>query len=495
MTADAGPSTDGATAAAGRHEGDAGSTPWRPVRGGAHGLVEQLVDELSRRIEQQALRAGSRLPSVRQMAQQAGVSRFTVVEAYERLAARGLVQPRHGAGFFVKARRVRLGGAQPTPERLTSPEQVDIAWLLRSMFRDDATPGTSGATGLLPAAWLDPDLVAGAVRAVGRSAGESFLGYGHPQGYPALREQLAQVLLAEGIAADPEQNLLITSGVTHGLDLLLRLLVEPGDTVLVEDPAWYLIFGRLAAFGVRVLGVPRGPEGPDIAKLEQLAAQHRPKLFLVNSVVHNPTGHTLSAAAAYDVLRIAERHDFLVVEDETYADLHPGGAIRLATLDRLNRVVLVGGYAKTLAASLRVGYLAARPELVRRLTDLKLLTGLTTVELSERVLHKLLQDGHYLRHVARVRQRVDEARQRCIKGLQRLGLRIPHLPYAGIFVWADCGRDAETVSRIAAEQGLLLAPGSLFSPSQSPSTMLRFTVSMIERRDAWPLLQRVLAAA
>lgn len=95
---------------------------------------------------------------------------------------------------------------------------------------------------------------------------------------------------------------------------------------------------------------------PDIAQLEQLAAQHKPRLFIVNSAVHNPTGHTLSAGAAYDILRIAERHDFMVVEDDTYGDLHLGGAMKLAVLDRLNRVILVSGYSKMLAASLRVGY-------------------------------------------------------------------------------------------------------------------------------------------
>ena len=146
--------------------------------------------------------------------------------------------------------------------------------------------------------------------------------------------------------AHPERNLLTTNGVTHALDLIARHLVKPGDTVLVEDPAWFLIFGRLAAFGARLIGVPRGPDGPDTALLDQLAAEHKPKLFIINSAVHNPTGHTLSAGIAYEILRIAERHDFLVVEDDTYGDLHPGGAMKLAVLDRLRRVILVSGYSR-----------------------------------------------------------------------------------------------------------------------------------------------------
>ncbi|MFT8420407.1 MAG: PLP-dependent aminotransferase family protein [Gluconacetobacter sp.] len=330
------------------------------------------------------------------------------------------------------------------------------------------------------------------MRAVGRTADDAFLSYGDPRGYPQLRAQLASILQSQGIAAHPDQHLMTTAGVTQGLDLILRLLVQPGDTVLVEDPGWFLIFGRLAAYGTRIVGVPRGPEGPDMEALDRLAATYRPKLFLINSAVHNPTGHTLMASAAYDVLRLAEKHDFLIIEDDTYADFHPGAPIRLAALDRLRRVILVGGFAKTLAAGLRVGMLAASPDLIARLTDLKLLVGLTTPNLGESVVHHLLREGHYMRHLARVRQRVDEARHRCIEALTECGLTLPHLPYAGMFVWADCGRDSEGVARHASEHGVLLAPGSLFSPTQAPSTMLRFTVSIADTPKLWPVLRTIL---
>jgi len=146
-----------------------------------------------------------------------------------------------------------------------------------------------------------------------------------------------------------------------------------------------------------------------------------------------------------------------------------------------------------LAASLRVGYLAAAPDVVQRLADLKMLTGLTAPELGERVVHRVLADGQYRRHVERVRQRVDDARRRCLKGLQELGVDITHEPVAGMFVWGDCGRDAEALARLAAERGLLLAPGSLFSPEQGFSRHLRFSVAMADNPPAWRTLQSVLA--
>ncbi|MDH1524858.1 PLP-dependent aminotransferase family protein [Achromobacter mucicolens] len=470
------------------------SMPWQPVRQADATLVAQLADGLARRIDEQGLRPGTRLPSIRKMAEQSGVSRFTVVEAYDRLVARGLVQSRRGAGFFVKARSGPLTAvAAAAPSTLAPPARVDVAWLLRSMFRESNAPGMPGGAGLLPADWLDPDMVAGAVRAVGRSVRANLVSYGSPQGFAPLRQQIAAVLQNEGVPAHPELNLLTTNGVTHGLDLIARHLVKPGDTVLVEDPAWFVIFGRLAAFGARLIGVPRGSDGPDLDLLEQLAAQHKPKLFIINGSVHNPTGHTLSAGAAYGILRIAERHDFMVVEDDTYGELHPGGAIKLAALDRLNRVIFVGGYSKMLAASLRVGYVAANAELLQKLADLKMLAGLTSPELGERVVHRVLMEGQYRRHIERVRQRVDDARQRCMKGLLKLGLTIPHEAHAGMFVWADCGRDSEVLAREAADRGMLLAPGTLFSPTQAPSTMLRFSVSIADHRGIWAELEKLFA--
>jgi DNA-binding transcriptional MocR family regulator len=448
-----------------------------------------LSSDLARRIQDQGLRPGTRLPSIRQMAEQAGVSRFTVVEAYERLVAQGLVQSRRGAGFFVQARRAPLIDKNARVARPVTPAQIDTRWMLRSMFGSNPIDGAMpGSAGLLPPEWLDLDLVASALRSVGRTAQGALLGYGHPQGYAPLRQQIAALLQAQNVPAHPDLHLLTTSGVTHGLDLVARLLVQPGDTVLVEDPAWYVVFGRLAAFGARLIGVPRGPNGPDMAWLEQAAAQHKPKLFITNSAVHNPTGYGLSAGAAYDILRVAEKHDFMVVEDLTYAELHPNSATnltRLAELDRLNRVILAGGFAKTLAASLRVGWLAAKEDLVLRLSDVKMLGGLTSCELSERVVHRILADGAYRRHVERVRLRVDEARARCLKRLLKLGYTVPHEPQAGMFLWTDCGRDSEQLAREAADHGLLIPPGSLFSPTQAPSRMARISVAIVDEEKVW----------
>lgn len=471
------------------------ATHWKPLRDSGISLVDQLVEHLGTRIRNHGLRSGTRLPSVRSMADEAGLSRFTVVQAYDRLVAQGIIQSRRGSGFYVSPPAPGALSASAPHPKLAPDAAFDTAFLLRSMFREDALPNLPGSAGLLPASWLDHEMVAAAIRTVGRSMGRSLVGYGVPKGLKALRQQIALTLQAQDVPAHPDLHLMTVAGVTHGLDLISRTFIKPGDTVLVEDPGWFLIFGRLTALGANVVGVPRLADGPDTQALAHLAERHHPKLFICNTAVHNPTGHTLSAGVAFEILRIAERHNFLLVEDDTYADFHPTAPVRLAALDRLNRVLLVGGYSKTLAASLRVGYVAGAPALIDQLVDTKLLGALTTPELSEQVLHRILAEGQYRRHVERLRTRVDHARDQCIKMLLQAGCSIPHEPHAGMFVWADCGMDTETLARKAAATGILFAPGVLFSPVQAPSSRFRLAVSMVDDANGWQTLEALLQQA
>ena len=469
---------------------------WQPLRSAdMPPLVEQLVLHCQQLLHSHSLRAGTRMPSVRQLADSAAVSRDTVVQAYDRLVAQGALHSRPGAGFFVSATLPGSRAARPSAPQhplLAADAAFDTPFLLRSMFRPVQGTRLDGSVGILPPSWMDHEMLNAAVRSVGRSVGMQLMGYGSPQGYAPLRQQLAAYLGSQGLVVDPEEQLMTCAGVTQGMDLILRSLLRPGDAVLVEDPAWFMVFGMLRSLGVQVLAVPRLPDGPDLQVLEQLARTHRPKLFIANTAVHNPTGFSLSLGAAYDVLRLAEQYDFAILEDDTYADFHPSQPVRLATLDRLRRVMLVGGFSKTLAGSLRVGYIAAQAQQLRRLTDAKLLSGLTSAELGERVVQRILADGLYRKHVQRLRERLDGTRQRCLKWVEQQGLRVQHEPVAGMFVWADTGCNSEVLARQATAQGVLLAPGVLFSAQQQASSWLRLPVSVVDEPACLALLAQLL---
>lgn len=454
-------------------------------------LVEQIVRVIETRISDKLLRTGARMPSIRQFADLNSVSRFTVVEAYDRLVAKGFLESRRGSGFYVRERSSFINTHQmPRSDREQTPS-IDIVWLVRNMFRQMPTQKKPGM-GMCPAEWLDGELIANALRAISRQSVSQLLGYGDPQGFLPLRQQLQLKLAELEIAVTPEQ-IVTTTGVTLALDLVARHFTRPGDVIFVDDPSWFLMFGSFAALGAKVIGIPRLSDGPDIVKLAELAAIHKPKLYVLVSVLHNPTSSSMSAAKAFQTLKIAEEYNFTIVEDDIYCDIHPGSAVqpatRLAALDQLNRVIYLGGFSKTLSANLRVGFIAASPELAQNLTDRKMLTTLTTAEIGERVIYKILSEGHYRKHADRLRSKLDSARDKTIRQLERIGMTVNFMTPAGMFMWVDTGYDTNILAEKAAAQGYMLAPGALFSPNQLPSTHMRINVAAMSDPGIWRFLE------
>ncbi len=462
-------------------------------------LIDQIVRSVAARIEDRLLRGGARMPSIRAFAASHGVSAFTVVASYDKLVATGYLESRRGAGFFVRERasmaRQQSTGAMPARHSSGfEAKPIDVVWLVRNMFRQMPHAQMPGS-GVLPSDWLDGTAIANALKAVSRQNAGGLLSYGTPQGFLPLRQQLQHKLAELEIAAAPEQ-LITTAGVTQALDLVAREFTQPGDTIFVDDPAWFLMFGSFAALGAKVVGIPRLADGPDIAKLAELAALHKPKLFIINSVLHNPSSTSLSAAKAFQVLRLAEEHDFLIVEDDIYCDLHPGSAVqpatRLAALDQLQRVIYLGGFSKTMAPNLRVGFIATSLERAERLSDRKMLTMLTTSDIGERVVYKVLSDGTFRKHADRMRARLDGLRAKTIRQMERVGLSVDLVAPAGMFVWVDAACDTNVLAEKAMAQNLLLAPGSLFSPAQLPSTRMRLNVAAMQDPQIWRFLEREL---
>lgn len=470
------------------------------ARGASMPLAQQLAQRYAERIQQRLLLPGSRLPSVRECAQRHGVSPHTVVAAYDQLLAQGLLEARKQRGFFVRETPVpragasiatgtgRAGAWQPPGQTPKAP--FDVTALIRGMFQADAhnAPGL----GTLPADWLDLPMLQTAMRRViaqSEGAEQLALQYGQPGGDARLRAALAQRLADLGIAAAPEQ-ILSTVGATHALDLITRTLLQPGDAVLVDEPGWAIEFARLSQAGMRLLPVPRGADGPDLDAMERLIQQHSPRLYVTVSVLHNPTGNTLSLGSAHRILQLAEAADFLIVEDDTYAFMAPNHAPRLSALDGLRRTVYVSGFSKILTPAWRVGYLAASPERAARLTDAKLLQTLTTSPLLERAVALCLEQGQLRRHAERVQTRLDAARQRVVRLVLEAGCQFV-TPPQGLFGWIDTGIDTERLAQRLLDEGWLTAPGLLFSASRQPGTLMRINFATAQDAGFWRLLARL----
>jgi DNA-binding transcriptional MocR family regulator len=455
-------------------------------------LVYQITNGIKELIDNRGIRSGVRMPSIRKFAEDHGVSRFTVVQAYDQLVAMGYLNSRLGSGFYVSA---RLAPAHTPADAGGLDDAIDVAWLLRNALEDRGSKTMPGAW-WLPASWMEETGIQRALRALSLKHGEFFTAYGTPAGYQPLRELLQGKLAAIGVTAETSQ-IVLTSGVTHAMDLITRYFVRPGDVVLVDDPGFFILFGGLKSFGAKIVGVPWNHDGPDIPTMEALIREHRPRIYFTNTVLHNPTGVSISQSVAYRMLQLAEKYDMILVEDDIYGDFHPSKITRLATLDQLDRVIYVSSFSKTLSASLRVGYFACKKDLAASLCDMKLLTGLTTSEVGERIIYQLLSGGHYRKHLDKLRLRLQEVRAATIARLERLGFTTYIEPEGGMFIWVKLDEDTDMVALTAqaAKEGVMLAPGNVFRPHHEPSPWLRFNVAHCENEGTFEVLARVAKAA
>jgi DNA-binding transcriptional MocR family regulator len=466
------------------------------TRTSTQSLTSQLADRFAERIRTRLMAPGTRLPSVRECARQQGVSPHTVVAAYDQLLAQGLVEARRQRGFFVRdSVAAPAASAEPPQYPVAQPVAADASTLIRGMFHrpsDKPQPGM----GVFPPEWLESTFMPAAVRRVTgtKALQELSLSYGEPAGDGSLRRSLATKLASISVPAAPEQ-IVTTIGATHALDIVSRSLLRAGDAVMVEEPGWALEFARLEALGMRILPVPRRADGPDLAVMERYCSAgegHRPKLFVSVSVLHNPTGYSLTPGSAHRVLQLANKHDFHIVEDDTYSHLAPEHATRLCVLDGLQRTIYVSGFAKILAPNWRIGFLAASPALVGRMLETKLLTTLTTPALFERALAWCIDQGQLRRHAERVRLRLDAARGRTVKLALAAGCTLASEP-AGLFGWVDTGVDTDALTQRMLDEGYLLAPGSLFHARRPPSTLMRINFATAQDAAFWKVFARVRA--
>ncbi|SDR50134.1 DNA-binding transcriptional regulator, MocR family, contains an aminotransferase domain [Rhizobiales bacterium GAS113] len=461
------------------------------MRNDASTRTGEVMDAIRRKMATRALTDGEKLPSIRSFAATMRVSPSTVVEAYDRLAAEGVIRSRPGSGFYVS-------GAMP-PLALAEVEArhdraIDPFWVSRQSLDAGAEMLKPGC-GWLPSDWMPIAAIRRAIRSLARADDVVLADYGNTRGSLALRRLLVRQFAGEGIDAGADQILLTSSG-TQAIDLICRYLLQPGDTALVDDPCYFNFQALLRAHRVKVVGVPYTPTGPDPSLFAEVLAAHRPRLYITNSALHNPTGATISPRTAHRLLIAAAAHDLTIVEDDIFADFEPEPSPRLAALDGLSRVIRIGSFSKTLSASIRCGYIAARADWIEALVDLQVATSFGGPSpVAAELVSGTLSDGSYRKHLDALRRRLSKARREAGSKLATLGIRPWIMPRGGFYLWCRLpdGRDAADVARAALCENLVLAPGNVFSLSQSASEFMRFNVAQMADPRVFAVLARALA--
>lgn len=451
--------------------------------------TNQVMEAIRRRIAARALEPGEKLPSIRGLARTMKVSPSTVVGAYDRLAADGVIFARRGAGFFVAdaARPFSVSEAGPQLDR-----EIDPFWVSRQSL-DSGPEVLKPGCGWLPPDWMPEAAIRKAVRALARAQSCLLTDYGETRGAANLRQLLARQSAEDGLPIGPEQILLTSSG-TQAIDLICRFFLRPGDTVLVDDPCYFNFQALLRAHRVEVASVPFTPAGPDTVLFEEALTKHKPRLYITNSALHNPTGATLSPQTAHRLLTLASAHGLVIIEDDIFARLAPGPQPSLAVLDGLERVIRIGSFSKTVSASIRCGYIAARPDWIEALVDLQVATNFGGPSpVATELLCNVLADGSTRKHTQSLQTRLARARREAAEKLERIGITPWVMPKGGFYLWCRLpeGQDSAGVARAALKENIVLAPGNVFSISQSMTGFMRFNVSQMGNGAIYEVLKQI----
>lgn len=456
----------------------------------ARALYQQLFDEIVARIGSGAFPPGFRLPPTRRLSDELDVHRNTVVRAYRDLEEAGFVESTVGRGTFVKALpRARDLGAPSAGTRTDPTSSVgagaptrSLPWAsllaeratrepIRQIARRARRPLLGSAidlSRLQPGPDLLPvKLLTRCMEHVLDRVGGRALGYAPLEGASSLREQIALDLARQGVPASAD-DVIVTSGSQQALDVIVRALVDPGDTVLVQAPTYGGALQIFAASGARVEGLPNDTEGP----LVPTAPRDRPKLLYLMPNHANPTGGCISEARRHELVAWARARGVPIVEDDYAEDLELDALPTPPAMRALDGEVLyTSSFSKRLVPALRIGFVLAPEALRPTLAALQHTSSLGTSLLLQLTLAELLERGYGRAHAARMREVYRARRDALCDALDRHleGRIVVPRPARGVTAWLPlpAAIDLESLGDTARREGVLVATGDLFSGART----------------------------
>lgn len=464
----------------------------------------QIARAVADDVRRGRLKSGDELPGSRKLAESLGVHRNTVLAAYRELAAEGWVTFAQARGTFVAADlpdpandppRARAREGRPTTLGFDlPPAPVDGA-------PPPPPPGVLSLYGGVPDVRLAPlAVLARAFRRALRHQGRGLLGYGDPRGPVRLRAALAQMLADTRGMAVGEDDLVVTRGSQMGLDLLARTLVRPGDVVAVEALGYRPAWRAFRAAGAKLAAIPLDAQGMRVDVLAELTARTRVTAVYVTPHHQYPTTVVLSAGRRLEMMALATKRRFAIVEDDYDHEFHYTGrpVLPMASADTSAVVAYLGTLSKVLAPGLRIGYVAAHPTLLERLarcrTDVDRQGDLPL----EIAVAELLEDGEVQRHTRRARRVYFERRDVLARALEKRldGVLSFDLPAGGTSLWArvEPGIDVERWHERALEQKVAFQTARSFTFDGKSQPFARFGFAQLEPREIETAVDRLARA-
>ena len=461
-------------------------------------LYQQIERYLRENILSGTLAEGTRLPSTRELAQELGVSRITVKNAYAELESDGLLTSYPGSGTYV-APLPGLGRVSDTAPEAAWPlwqqEAVDERVFSSEIYRPYPDYDNLGDKLIRFAGVGDPrhfpakDFLK-AIQAVIRRDGVEALAYGEfGSGHRPLRVTIAHVLASQGIQTHPDA-VLVTSGSQQALALVCQALLKPGDPIVVESPTYNLGLELFRSLGLKIVGIPVDSSGMQVDRLEPLLQKYHPRLIYTIPNFQNPTGASLTRARRKTLVDLAACYNVPILEDDYAGDLRYEGRAQPAVkaLDPGGHVIYAGTFSKMLMPGLRLGFLVADGPIFQRLLHGKWVHDLTTSTLIQRTLDEYVTVGRYQTHLRRSIRINRERRQVMLAAIRHhlpAGVHCD-VPQGGLYLWLRLPEGLSSLELVpyALDAGVEFTPGAWFFPNPAdgaPYLRLNFATEPPDR--------------
>jgi DNA-binding transcriptional MocR family regulator len=466
-------------------------------REGGDSLTDQIVGAIEAAIAAGEVDAGEKLPPTRELAELAGVNHLTAARAYRRLAERGMVTAKVGAGTFVRGGGAAIGLEEPRATESTAWQLYALPDPIHEYSDSILTDMHSTAAGAdadliplmagYPADEILPTERIGELASAvfsSHAQGAAALNYTLVEGVPELRDEVASLLRRDGVEDGPE-SIIVTSGAYQALTLVARATMRPGDKVACESPSFAGIIAASRMAGAEVLGVPTDENGLDVDALEMLLARHEIKLLTLQPRLQNPTGRDLSPERRERLVALARRHGFFILEDAVYSHLRfdgeDHGALRPLAPER---VILVGSLSKTVSPGLRIGWAVSSGPVYDRLLQQKRHDDMNSSPVSQQIAAAYLAAGEYETQLERAIPFHEAGMAAALSGIDsHLGgiVEVQHMPLGGAHLWLKLRQplDERLLYAEAVAAGVNFMPAGAAMPDRSRATYLRVSYSFL----------------
>jgi DNA-binding transcriptional MocR family regulator len=460
-------------------------------------VFKQIADELVDMIGKNVLKVGERLPSSRKLADQLGVNRTTVYKAYEELWSKGFTESKPGSYSIIRKRTDVKSLERPSIKKIIDWEKR-ITPKSMQLYRFSAQHSrTKPDNENIDFATLSPDprimpyeRFRKCLNQVLIEEKESLLTYSDPQGYKPLRKFVTELMRGHSVHVS-EDEVLLTNGCQNGIELLLKLLVNPTDKIITECPTYSSAFPLFKHYAKEVICIPMDENGMNLQSLETTLKKEHPALLYTIPNFHNPTGLTSSQVYREELLKICERNKLPLLEDGFSEEMKYTGKniLPIKSMDKYNLVFYLGTFSKVLFPGLRIGWIAADKECINHLSVIKHSSELSGFALTQAALYKFCSEGYYELHIKKMHNIYKKRMHTAINALKEF---IPvekfsfTKPFGGYTIWLASKRrgiNEEDLMQKIFNTGVSVSKGSIFFPTKSDKACFRISIARADENE------------